>query len=59
MSKSLNKCYPYGSKAYKKQQAIDKLVKMSEADRLELLGYLMAQNSDIIDMIMDFNPTPY
>ena len=59
MSKNLHKKYQYGSRAYNKQQAINKLVKMSEADRLELLGYLMAQSSDVVDMIMDFNPTPY
>ena len=57
MSKSLNKCYPYGSEAYKRQQAIDKLVKMSEADRLELLGYLMREHSEILDTIISFNPT--
>ena len=40
-----------------KDKAIDKLVNFSEADRLELLGYLLAKYPEITDTIIEFNPS--
>lgn len=40
-----------------RHKAIEKLVKFSEADRLELLGYLLAKYPEITDTIIEFNPS--
>ena len=40
-----------------RHKAIEKLVKMSEADRLELLGYLLVHYPEITDYIIEFNPS--
>ena len=40
-----------------RHEAIEKLVNFSEANRLELLGYLLAKYPEITDTIIDFNPS--
>lgn len=41
----------------KKKQAINKIVDLSEVDRLELFGYLLAKYPEIYDTIIEFNPS--
>lgn len=41
----------------KKKQAINRIVDLSEVDRLELFGYLLAKYPEIYDTIIEFNPS--
>lgn len=41
----------------KRHKAIDKIVALSEAERLELIGYLLAKYPEITDGVLKFNPS--
>lgn len=41
----------------KRYEVIDKIVTLSESERLQLIGYLLAKYPEINDGVLEFNPS--